>query len=126
MPASHGAADVDKLFELRGGRLDGIEQVTAGVDVQADRLVHVVLGFTAGNQDLAVLDYGVTLGDPSEDDVWHALAANLARPFAALPIWTTLSGRADHLWDASCLAIHARHYRPLSNSRRRRLRLVAV
>ena len=54
--------------------------------VQADRLVHVVLGFTAGNQELALLDYGVTLGDPSADDVWQALASNLARPFAGLSV----------------------------------------
>ena len=49
-------------------------------------MVHVVLGFTAGNHELAVLDYGVTLGDPSEDDVWQALASNLARPFAGLSV----------------------------------------
>ena len=36
------------------------------------RLVHVVLGFDAGSAEVWVLDYGVTLGDPTEDDVWAA------------------------------------------------------
>ena len=39
--------------------------------------------------------------------------------------WVTLEGRADHYWDGATLAIHARHFRPLTSSRRR-LRLVAV
>ena len=44
LPAESGAADVDVLHERRGRRApDGIEQVTAGVDVQDDRLVYAVL-----------------------------------------------------------------------------------
>ena len=216
LPGESGAADVDKLFEARGQDLDAGtgEQVTCGIDVQADRLVHVVLGFTAGNEQLEVLDFGSTLGDPSEDDVWNALAANLARPFAGLPVsvvsvdagfsttdvrrqcsrrrwwlpvvgragegkpiakrpgptgiltlgkddasgwwsarvaagrvhfpqtitrsqlaefaaaealtaeggalrWRPVEGRQNHLWDAALLAIHARHFRPLTRARRR-------
>ena len=40
LPAESGATDVDRLYELRGRseQLD-VEQVTAGVDVQVDRLV---------------------------------------------------------------------------------------
>ena len=45
-----------------------------------------MLGFTGGNTDAVVLDFGSTLGDPAEDDVWHALTSNLARPFAGLPV----------------------------------------
>ena len=88
LPAEHGAADVDRLYELRLRDFDprSVEQVTAGVDVQADRLVHVVLGFDAGTAEVWVLDYGSTLGDPTEDDVWAALTSSLSRSFAGLPV----------------------------------------
>ena len=222
LPGESGAADVDRLYELRGQGVEAVavEQVTAGVDVQADRLVWAVLGFSAGNEQIAVLDFGVMLGDPSEGDVWAALAASLGRPFAGLPVsvvsvdagfsttdvrrqcaarrwwlpvvgragegrpiakrpgpsgvctcgkddasgwwaarvaadrvrfpaaitrqqlaelaaaecltaeggalrWRPVEGRANHLWDAAILAIHARHFRPLTSARRP-LRLVAV
>ena len=222
LPASHGAADVDRLYEQRLREFEPapVEQVTVGVDVQADRLVHVVLGFDAGSASVWVLDYGVTLGDPTEDDVWAALTSSLGRSFAGLQItcvsvdagfhtadvrkqcsrrrwwipvvsrsgegkaiaramgaqgvttagkddtcawwsgriaagrvhlpreitrseigelcaaealtvdrgklrWMPIEGRPNHLWDSAGLAIHARHFRPLTSSRRR-LRLVAV
>ena len=87
LPASHGAADVERLFDQRGAAVEGeIEQVTAGVDVQDDRLVHVVLGFTAGNREVAVLDSGSTLGDPRDDEPWAALASALGQPFGGLPV----------------------------------------
>ena len=88
LSAEHGAADVDRLFELRLREFDpsAVEQVTCGIDVQADRLVHVVLGFDAGSAEVWVLDYGVTLGDPTEDDVWAALTSSLGRSFAGLPV----------------------------------------
>ena len=221
LPGESGAADVDRLYELRGQGQDvDVEQVTAGVDVMADRLAWTVLGFSPGNEQIAVLDFGVTLGDPAERDVWDALASSLARPFAGLPVsvvsvdagfsttdvrrqcanrrwwlpvvgragegkpiakrpgpsgictlgkddasgwwsarvgadrvsfpptitrqqlaelaaaealtaeggslrWRPVEGRANHLWDSAILAIHARHFRPLTSSRRP-LRLVAV
>ena len=83
--ADSGAADVDRLFETRERtfNLDGLEQVVAGADCQDDRLVHVVAGFSAGNRDCWILDHGGTLGGPREDDVWHALASNLAQPSRA-------------------------------------------
>ena len=222
-PAEHGAADVDRLYELRLREFDtrAGEQVTCGVDVQADRLVHVVAGFDAGSANVWILDYGSTLGDPTEDDVWEALTSSLGRSFAGMPIsvvsvdagfstghvtkqcsrrrwwipvvsrdgegkpiarrinaatgiatagqddssawwsgrvaagrvhlpreitrseigemcaaealtidkgklrWKKIEGRQNHLWDSALLAIHARHFRPLTASRRR-LRLVAV
>ena len=222
LPAEHGAADVDRLYELRLREFNpsAVEQVTVGVDVQADRLVHVVLGFDAGSASVWVLDYGVTLGDPTEDDVWAALTSSLGRAFAGMPVsvvsvdagfhtahvrkqcsrrrwwvpvvsrsgegkpiarsmgaqgvttagkddtcawwsgriaagrvhlpreitrseiaemcaaealtvdrgklrWKPIEGRQNHMFDAAGLAIHARHFRPLT-ARRRRLRLVAV
>ena len=88
-PAQHGAADVDRLFERRLRDFDpsAVEQVTAGVDVQSDRLIHVALGFDAGSAQVWILDYGVTLGDPTEDDVWLALTSSLmGRSFAGLPV----------------------------------------
>ena len=78
LPSESGAADVDKLYEQRGRQLDTpLEQVTAGVDVQADRLVFVRLGFTAGNLAAVVLDYGVILGDPTGDEPWRALESRI-------------------------------------------------
>lgn len=223
LPGESGAADVDKLFEGRGRDgpdLDSLEQCTAGVDVQADRLVWAVLGFTPRNQAAAVIDYGAVLGDPAEDEPWAALASALATPAAGLPVtavsvdagfltsavrkqcdarrwwlptvgragegrpiarrpgptgiltlgkndasawwsgrvgaghvrlperitrpeiaelcaaealtaergrlvWRPVEGRANHLWDAALLAVHSRHFRPLT-SQRRRFRLRAV
>ena len=89
MPAEHGAADVDQLHEQRGRAFDlrQLEQVTAGVNVMDDRLVHVTLGFTADNAEIVVLDYGVTIGDPTSDEPWVELAARLARPVGpGLPV----------------------------------------
>ena len=87
LPGTSGTADIDKLFELREDKfqLAQLEQVTAGVDVQGDRLVYVVLGFGPDNVDCWVLGYGIELGDPREDEVWGNLAARLARPFGGLP-----------------------------------------
>ena len=69
LPADAGVADVDKLYELRTRQIDraAVEQVAAGVDIQDDRLVRVVLGFSAANTDVWVLDHGVTMGDPRDD-----------------------------------------------------------
>ena len=220
-PAASGAVDVDALFDarLRDFKPD-VEQVTCGVDVQADRLVHVVLGFDPGSAHVWALDHGSTLGDPTEDDVWLALSSSLSRSFGGLPVscvsvdagfhtahvrrqcarrrwwipvvsragegkpiarqmgaqgvttagkddtcawwtgrlaagrvyfprditrgelaemaaaealqvdrgrlrWKPVPGTANHFWDAAGLAIHARHFRPLTR-RRGPVRLVAV
>ena len=87
LPGTSGTADIDKLFELREDKfqLVQLEQVTAGVDVQGDRLVYVVLGFAPDNVDCWVIGHGVFLGDPREDLVWETLAATLSRPFGGLP-----------------------------------------
>ena len=87
LPGTSGTADIDKLFELREDtfQLAALEQNCGGVDVQSDRLVYVVLGFAPDNTDCWVLDYGVVLGDPREDEVWETLAAKLSRPFGGLP-----------------------------------------
>ena len=38
------------------------------------------LGFAAGNTAAGVLDFGSTLGDPAEDDVWQAPSPSCHRP----------------------------------------------
>ena len=90
VPAESGAADVDALHERRGRHLpEGIEQCTAGVDVQTDRLVFAVLGFGTASREVWALDHGEILGDPRDAEPWQALAAHLAAPFAGLPVSVT-------------------------------------
>ena len=87
LPGESGGADVDRLYERRGssGQL-AIEQVTAGVDVQNDRLVYVVLGFTAQNAIVQVVHFGVVVGDPRDGAVWDTLTAEIDTHRAPLPV----------------------------------------
>ena len=66
--------------------LEAVEQVTAGVDVQDDRLVYVVAGFSAASEQLWILAHGETIGDPRDGEVWRGLAGNLQVPFGRLPV----------------------------------------
>ena len=221
LPGESGGADVDRLYDRRGssGPL-AIEQVTAGVDVQNDRLVYVILGFTTANENIQVVTFGVVPGDPRDDAVWNTISAEFDTHRAPLPVsvvsvdagyltsnvktqcarrrwwipvvgragtgqpiakvigasgiavlgqddcaswwagrveagrvqtpqtisrkeigellaaecltavggalrWRPIDGRQNHSWDAALLAIHARHFRPLTASRRP-FRVVAV
>ena len=221
LPGESGGADVDRLYDRRGasGQL-AIEQVTAGVDVQNDRLVYVVLGFTAQNAIVQVVHFGVVVGDPRDGAVWDTLASELDTHRTPLPVsvisvdggfltstvkaqcarrrwwvptigragtgqpiarvigtsglavlgkddsaswwtgridadrvqlprtinrkeigellaaealtaeggalrWRQIEGRPNHLWDAALLAVHSRHFRPLTAGRRP-FRVVAV
>lgn len=54
--------------------------VTAGVDVQDDRLEVEVVGWGAGSESWG-LGYEVLHGDPAQDQVWHALEAILLRTY---------------------------------------------
>ena len=194
--------------------------MTAGVDVQNDRLVYVILGFTTANENIQVVTFGVVPGDPRDDAVWNTIAAEFDTHRAPLPVsvvsvdagyltsnvktqcarrrwwipvvgragtgqpiakvigasgiavlgqddcaswwagrvdadrvktpqtisrkeigellaaecltavggalrWRPIDGRQNHSWDAALLAIHARHFRPLTASRRP-FRVVAV
>ena len=47
---------------------------------RTDRLIHVKLGFSAGSENIWVLDYGVTLGDPREPMAWKVLANAISAP----------------------------------------------
>jgi phage terminase large subunit GpA-like protein len=59
--------------------------LTAGVDVQADRLEYVVAGW--GEREAAcVLEYGQVEGDPGKDETWGALAEVLGAPRDGLRI----------------------------------------
>lgn len=60
---------------------DGVLVLTAGVDVQRDRLEIQIIGHGRGER-LTVVDYHVIPGDPTRDEVWQALDAYLAREIA--------------------------------------------
>ena len=88
LPGESGGADVDRLYERRGssGPL-AIEQVTVGIDVQTDRLVYVVCGFTAQNAIVQVVHFGVVLGDPRDDHVsGDSIAADLDTHRTPIPV----------------------------------------
>ena len=87
LPGESGGADVDRLYERRGssGQLV-IEQVCAGVDVQNDRLVFVVLAFAAQNTNVVVSHFGVVVGDPRDGAVWDTLASELDTHRTPLPV----------------------------------------
>ena len=87
LPGESGGADVDRLYDRRGssGQL-AIEQVCAGVDVQSDRLVFVILGFTAQNAIVQVAHFGVVIGDPRDNGVWDTLTAELDTHRTPLPV----------------------------------------
>lgn len=69
------------LFERRKkweGAPKAIVFVTAGVDVQADRLEATLWGFSRGEQMFA-LEHMVFFGDPREPEVWGRLDAAIMR-----------------------------------------------
>lgn len=57
----------------------GVCELTAGVDVQDDRLEFTVFGWGEG-EECWVVDYGVIAGNPTLDDVWTKLDEYLSRP----------------------------------------------
>ncbi|CAM5771965.1 hypothetical protein LMIY3S_03685 [Labrys miyagiensis] len=60
---------------------DGIRVLTAGVDVQGDRLEAHVVGWGAG-EEAWVVTYVVIHGDPSQHDTWRRLDQLLLSEFA--------------------------------------------
>lgn len=75
--------DYEKLFLRRSDYARGTVRadalvLTAGVDVQADRLECEVVGWGEGQRSWSV-DYIVIPGDPALDDVWDALDEVLER-----------------------------------------------
>ena len=59
---------------------DGVLCITAGVDVQIDRLEMEIVGFGDGEESWS-LDYQVLYGDPERSDVWDQLDEQLQRVF---------------------------------------------
>lgn len=76
-PSSPGAVDVDQLLQRRvEPSAAGVVQVTVGVDVQADRLVVVAVGWR-GDDTGAILMAESVIGDPCEASVWEGFAGRL-------------------------------------------------
>lgn len=61
----------------------GVQFLTAGVDVQNDRLECEVVGWGRDNESWSI-DYQIFQGSPSLDDVWDELEAYLRRPFIGI------------------------------------------
>lgn len=66
----------------QGEVMEGVRRLTAGVDVQKNRLVYAVRGWGEGMESWLV-DYGEIHGNTDERPVWDELAHLLAREFAA-------------------------------------------
>lgn len=62
---------------------DGALVLTAGVDVQGDRLEYEVVGWGAHLESWSV-DRGVIAGEPADQDTWRNLERALLRPFLAV------------------------------------------
>lgn len=59
---------------------DGVGVLVAGTDTQADRLIHLVLGFGAG-EECWIIDWLEIAGDPRKPEVWFELDEAYARTF---------------------------------------------
>lgn len=83
-------ADRAEPYKLRTAPR-GVLEVTAGVDVQGNRLVYQVVGWGRGNRSWT-LDYDEIFGAPNEDDG----KGNLA------PVWTMLTDRLNRAIEHEC------------------------
>lgn len=84
------APDWQQVAELRGGYAsgsvpEGVHLLTAGVDVQKDRLVYVVRGWGA-NSESWLVEAGELWGETQHGPVWDRLAQLLTRDFQGLQI----------------------------------------
>ena len=84
------APDHERLHNRRepyliGSLPDGVVDITAGVDVQKDRLVFEVVGWRT-NKESWSLDAGVLLGDTSAEEAWTQLDELLNRTFGGMSI----------------------------------------
>lgn len=60
---------------------DGVLMLTAGVDVQDDRLEAEIVGWGLGRESWGI-EYAVITGDTATDDPWHRLDAFLAKTWS--------------------------------------------
>jgi phage terminase large subunit GpA-like protein len=58
----------------------GVLLLTAGVDVQKDRLEYKIVGFGHGDE-MWIIDIGILDGDPGQLDVWDELTEKLTQTF---------------------------------------------
>lgn len=80
------APDTDPLIARRekyaiGSVPDGVMFITAGVDVQKDRWIYEVVGWSGGDKESWSIDAGVIEGDPSNEADWRKLDELLDRSF---------------------------------------------
>jgi len=59
---------------------EGVVTLTAGVDVQGDRLELEIVGWGIGEESWSI-EYTVLWGNPADQAVWHALDAEIMRTF---------------------------------------------
>jgi phage terminase large subunit GpA-like protein len=59
---------------------DGVRFITAGVDVQQDRLEVEVVGWGAGKESWGI-EYQILMGDPHKTDVWNKLDEVIQRTY---------------------------------------------
>ena len=87
-PSKSGAADADQLYARRERAFDlrELEQTVAAIDVQDDRLISVVAGFSRGSNDVFVFDLAVHLGDPRDDAPWQIVERHLDQTFGGMRI----------------------------------------
>lgn len=84
------ASALERLEDWGEGVPEQVSVITAGVDVQGDRLAVEIVGWGVGEESWS-LSYDELWGDPSKPDVWRALDAELLRRFdhpraGAMPI----------------------------------------
>jgi phage terminase large subunit GpA-like protein len=79
------APEWERLYHRRekyaiGTVPEGVIALTAGVDVQKDRLMYEVVGWAINKENWSI-DAGALMGDTSLPNVWHKLDELLARAF---------------------------------------------
>lgn len=79
------APDWERLYSRRehypiGSVPDGVKFLTCGIDVQKDRWVYVISGWSY-NKESWIIDYGVIPGDTSNEKAWVALDELLQRQY---------------------------------------------
>lgn len=104
-PAGGDAPEWQEVAQLRmpykaGDVPDWVQKVTAGVDVQKDKLYYVVRGWGEKAKS-TLLDYGVLYGATRDDDaglsvdVWDDLSDLLQKKYDGLPILTAFIDSGD-------------------------------
>ena len=75
-----GGQALERLEDWGDGLPEHAAVITAGVDVQGDRLAVEIVGWGLGEESWS-LDYSELWGDPAKPDVWAALDHDLLRRF---------------------------------------------